>query len=274
VYCETLAPSEFPEHHLPHSRSNNNPMKGIFTGVTLACLVILGIWVVYKKESGQFNRAAGIVEVLADDDQTERWSLPCDDAVVLVKHQNHTNVAEALNAAHMKLRGKRLQIEGTTRGYTREEYLVYPAHNGAVELYGHWYQAKKETEAMEFATELSRELNTLVVVTLIREGVETGPGTGIYVDTGTYAVFENGQRRFWLKRWDQNGLKFEMDGAEWVMQHGYVVDPVRQQIGEWVGGPNELTLKLGIDLSGSPVRPREAFLILRVAASQNSSPQH
>jgi hypothetical protein len=254
-------------------RSEGSRIKRVSMTVVSVVLVLFGIWVVYNKAAKHIRGLGGIIAVLSGKEAEElRWTLPyADEAVLLVKHDNHTDVAEALSAASLKLLRAPLQVRASTPADEEDGGLfVYAAHNGAVMVEGgwDWSDPKGESEAASFAGELSRQLNTIVVMALM----------GDDGDAGVYAVFEEGERKFRLKRWYQItgrfalGLKefVERDGEEWARQHGYVPDPDKILTSDTDKIPfedaNQLTLNLGIDLSEMP-EEMDPALVLEPAPS-------
>ena len=99
------------------------------------------------------------------------------------------------------------------------------------------------------AAGLSTEFQTPVVMALMGDDAESG----------VYAVFEEGERKFRMKRWYQivnlseDGFKefVEREGDEWATARGYVPDPTNLIDTEFWSfhDANEFTLKLGIDTS-------------------------
>jgi hypothetical protein len=236
-------------------------------------LVLFGIWVAYKKIARKVNRVTGIVEAVAGEDSF-RWTLPDDSgSVLLVKSENHTNVAQVIAAAHLKLLKKPLQAIVTNTAYYVEadaEFVIAPAYKGAVEVVGSWdwSEPQQESEAASMASEVSKQLNTIVVMALMGDDAESG----------VYAVFENGERKFRLKRWykivnlSRNGLKeyVEREGEDWAKQHGYVPDPDKILTNDDTDqipfeDANDLTMSLGIDVSDSPDEVQ--IMVLREATT-------
>jgi hypothetical protein len=248
-------------------RSEGSRFKRVSMTIVSVVLVLFGIWVVYNKAAKHIRGLGGIIAALSGEEAELRWTLPyADESVLLVKHDNHADVAEALSAASLKLLREPLQVRASTSADEEDGGLfVYAAHNGAVMVEGawDWSDPKGESEAASFARELSSQLNTIVVMALM----------GDDGDAGVYAVFDEGERKFRLKRWYQVtgrfavGLKefVERDGEEWARQHGYVADPDKILTSDTDKLPfedaNQLTLNLGIDLSEMPEETDHALVL-------------
>jgi hypothetical protein len=236
----------------------------VVKAVTSGVLVLIGIWAIYHKIARRVHQVHDIVVAVTGEDNEGahiRWTLLNDDgAQLLVKNSNHTNVAQALAAANVKLLRKPLIIEAEREdGNESQEarFYVHQAFHDAVAVYAtwDWTEPTQEREAASFAAELSKQLNAIVVMALM----------GDDGDSGIYSVFENGERRFMLKRWYKivnlnDGALQEFvhrEGENWAKEHGYVADPDKivsdddAKVAPF-NDANELTMKLGIDISDAP----------------------
>ena len=247
----------------PARASKGVGAKRVLTSIISGVLVLIGIWAIYHKIARRVHQAHDIiVSVAGKDDEGAhvRWTLLNDNgAQLLVKNSNHTNVAQALAAANVKLLRKPLKTEVEREDGNESEgtkFYVLPAFHDAVAVYGtwDWTEPVQEREAVAFAAELSKQLNTIVVMALM----------GDDADSGIYSVFENGERRFTLKRWPEF---VQREGESWAKEHGYVADPDKLMTEDAKEVPfndaNELTMKLGIDVSDAPEMPDGTLVLVQ-----------
>jgi len=256
------APAVFPINQAAPKRgpSAADKAKRIGSLAVTTVLVIFGAYVLYHKWSKRVSGVASLVSAITGSDDPGsggpqiHWTLPEDDGgVLLVKSTNHTIVAKAFADAFSQVTRQTLTITAATDQYDEDaSFAVYPAHKKAVSIIGpmEW----PEPQASALAAALSKQLNTVVVVALMGDDAESG----------LVSIYENGERRFFLKRWYQitslseDGLKEFMgrDGEAWAKEHGYVPSPAKVLTGDTDAVPfedvNDLVLKLGIDTSDIP----------------------
>jgi hypothetical protein len=255
-------PTVFPVSQAAPNRGPSAAAKAKRIGslVVTTVLVIFGAYVLFHKWSKRVGGVANLVSAITGGDDSGsggpqiRWTLPNDDGgVMLVKSTNHTMVAQAFAEAFSQVAKQTLTITAATEEYDEDaSFAVYPAHKKAVSIMGplEW----PEPQASALGAALSKQLNTIVVVALMGDDAESG----------LVSIYENGERRFLLKRWYQitslseDGLKefMERDGEAWAKEHGYVPSPAKVLTGDTDEAPfedvNNLVLKLGIDTSDIP----------------------
>ena len=275
----TPPPPVSPVHRPAYAASTSGSSAGIGSKIgsiakkaVSIILVIIGLFALYAKWSRRIGRLTNLVKAESTESASDlHWTLP-DGSALLVKHSNHTNVADALAAAHLKLVNQKLAVTSTTNIFEAEgTYFVNQVHNGTVFVGGNWdwSEAKDEKSASDIAADLSKELNTTILMALLDDDGEAG----------ICAIFENGERKFRLKRWyeikslRESDLKefVERDGAEWATQHGYVADPDKVLSGDSDKAPfqdvNALTLKLGMDISDVEYEDGAYSLVLKPEAA-------
>jgi len=187
-----------------------------------------------------------------------------------VKHENHTNVAEAVGAAYGGVMNRAMRVTPETETAELETDLaVYPPLHGTVEIEGE----VEEPKLADVASAVSKQLNTFVVMAAMGDDAETG----------TVVIYENGEQRFRLRRWyritsfREDGIKefMECEGEEWARQHGYVPGPTNVLTADTEAVPfedvNQLTLKLGMDVSDRPDEIH-GILIVKPASASPSAP--
>lgn len=253
----------------PVQREKDGKAKKWLAAAGSAVLVLIGCWAIYKKVVKPVLGAVDLVQAIKEADaewENLHWTLPDDNArVLLLKADNHTNVATALVQANTRLRRSQLMVQGATDLYDEDaQFYIGAPYNGVVEVQGFWDW--EEAQVSNVAAAMSTQFQAQVVMALLGDDGESG----------VYAVFEEGERKFWMKRWYQitslteDGYKefVQREGDDWAMARGFVPDPAELMETDRFAfqDANEFTLKLGIDLSD---RPYEAanFLLLKPAGA-------
>lgn len=241
--------------------------KKIGSTIVTVVLVVIGAYALYTKWSKRVGRVSNLVSALTGSDESSssaHWTLPADSgSAMLVKASDHSKVAEMFAATYAETAKQTLNVLPATDelGDDDSGFLVFPSHKGAVEIIGPTEWAEPQASAMGAA--LSKQLNTFVVVSLMGDDAESGE----------VSIYENGERRFRLKRWyritklSEDGIKefMEREGEAWAAQHGYVPGPAKVLTGDTEAMPfedvNDLVVKLGMDTSDSPEEPKGVLLL-------------
>jgi hypothetical protein len=234
--------------------------KQVGSAVLTVVLVVVGCYALYHKWSRRIGAVSRLVSAIKSANSSvtggaaTHWTIPDDRAsVLLVKHPNEQAVGQALADFHQEILHRTLSLVAAQGDSPDDDFEIYAARKGTVEVNGpgEW----PEQEAAAAAAALSKSFNTYVVMALMgKDGEE-----------GIVSIYENGERRFRMKRWykitnlsSEDGLKefMERDGDAWAKDHGYVPGPDKVLSGDQATTPfedvNNLVLKLGMDVSGDP----------------------
>jgi hypothetical protein len=253
--------------------------KKIGSIIVTSVLVIIGVFAIYSKWSRRIRGVTNLIEAVSNgggDGEVSgkkiRWTLPDDDgSVMLVKDGSHTNVAATLATVYSQLMKRPMRVAPATE-MTDEggEFAVWPVLNGAVHV-----EAPMEwnpVQATNVAATMSKQLHTLVVLAIMGDDAETG----------TVSIYEDGERRFYVKHWieiksfTEDGMKehTQREGEAWAVTHGYVPGPTNYLSGDKMAfeDVNQLVLNLGIDVSEPPEETKDA-LVVKAAGPAGAAPR-
>ncbi len=243
-------------------------VKKIGSILVTVVLVIFGALVLYSKWSRRVRGVSNLIEAVSStstDSATAgkkmHWTLPDDDgSVMLVKDGSHTNVAATLATVYSQLMKRPMKVAPATEAMDEDgEFAVWPVLNGAVHVEApmEWNPA----QATNVAATMSKQLHTLVVLAIMGDDAETG----------TVSIYEDGERRFYVRHWIQikslseDGMKehTRREGEAWAMSHGYVPGPTNYLSGDKMPfeDVNQLVLNLGIDVSEPPEETKDALVV-------------
>lgn len=241
-------------------------VKKVLSVTVTVILVTIGVFAIYAKWSRRIRGVTNLIEAASSSESDTstskiRWTLPDDDgSVLLVKSDSQTNVAATVATAYGQLMKRPMRVVPASEAVDEEgELAVWPVLNGAVHVEGpmEW----PEAQATNMAVMVSKQLHTLVVLAIMGDDAETG----------MVSIYEDGERRFFVRHWIQiknfseDGIKefTKRDGEAWATTHGYVPGPTNYASSDKMPfeDVNQLVLNLGIDVSNPPEETKEALVV-------------
>ncbi len=236
--------STLPSASAPTTKRFPAVAKTVLTILCLALVVGAAGFKWFKRVRFATRVASAIAAPKEESKSAEEESnLWADDCVVLiVKHTNETEVAEACATFWREKLKKELTITATNELFSEEGQIgIIPARNGYVQIVGGLDWPKAQFEAL--TQYLSERFNTL--------GIETRDVdfSGAYV----FGVFEEGQKKFRAEMELQGKTLGDLkevvktEGDSWALAHGYKPGPEGFQEFS-LGDADKITKNLGVKL--------------------------
>jgi hypothetical protein len=166
--------------------------------------------------------ASSVIRANAADDET-MVNLDCEDGVLLlIKHTNETEVAEACTGYWQDTHKKKVTFVATNildllkdENEENEPIVIFPAYHGCVQILGGLKWPKEDFEKL--TGHLAQKFNTVGVAA--RE-VEASGGY-------SFGVFEGGEKKFHAEM-EMTGESLKdsrpsvtVEGEQWAREHGY-----------------------------------------------------